>query len=182
MTFGYEFVSCSVFHKLTRDMSSFHPLNTSVLTTVKAVKLCACTRLKCKAYNCAIIGVVIYITRRHRATAVCPYGIGDRLRAGKPPQYFTKTQANSASYPQTDGKWVLAKVRRRSVVGVKGRYGSFHLWINAWVAGKTVRSIVNTCHIPERKPRLHDTTGCQSGWTTGFILQPVVSCKRDRDE
>jgi len=28
----------------------------------------------------------------------------------------------------------------------KGRYGSFHLWINVWVAGKTVLSLVNTCH------------------------------------
>ena len=26
------------------------------------------------------------------------------------------------------------------------RYGSFHLWINMWVAGKTVWFIVNTCH------------------------------------
>jgi len=23
-------------------------------------------------------------------------------------------------------------------LGSKGRYGSFHLWINVWVAGKTV--------------------------------------------
>jgi len=31
-------------------------------------------------------------------------------------------------------------------LGSKGRYGSFHSWINVWVAGKTVRSLVNTCH------------------------------------
>jgi len=30
-------------------------------------------------------------------------------------------------------------------LGSKGRYGSLHLWINAWVARKTVWSIVNTC-------------------------------------
>jgi len=30
--------------------------------------------------------------------------------------------------------------------GVKGRYGSFHLWINVWVAGKTDL----TRAIPER--------------------------------
>jgi len=30
-------------------------------------------------------------------------------------------------------------------LGSKGRYGSFHLWINVWVAGKTVWSVVNTC-------------------------------------
>jgi len=31
-------------------------------------------------------------------------------------------------------------------LGSKGRYGSFHLWINVWVARKTVWSVVNTCH------------------------------------
>jgi len=31
-------------------------------------------------------------------------------------------------------------------LGVKGRYVSFHLWINAWVVVKTVRSLVNMCH------------------------------------
>ena len=31
-------------------------------------------------------------------------------------------------------------------LGSKGRHGSFYLWINVWVAGKTVRSLVNTCH------------------------------------
>ena len=30
-----------------------------------------------------------------------------------------------------------------------GRKGWFHLWISVWVAGKTVWSLVNTCH-PER--------------------------------
>jgi len=31
-------------------------------------------------------------------------------------------------------------------LGSKDRYGSFHLWINVWEAGKTVWSLVNTCH------------------------------------
>jgi len=31
-------------------------------------------------------------------------------------------------------------------LGSKGRYGSFHLWINVWVAGNSVWSLVNTCH------------------------------------
>jgi len=31
-------------------------------------------------------------------------------------------------------------------VGSKMHDGSFHLWINVWVAGKTVRSLVNMCH------------------------------------
>jgi len=26
------------------------------------------------------------------------------------------------------------------------RHGSFYLWMHRWVAGKTVRSLVNTCH------------------------------------
>jgi len=56
------------------------------------------------------------------------------------------TQANSAFYPKRDGKWVLAKGRWRSAAGSKGRYGSFHLWINVWVEGKTVWSLVNRCH------------------------------------
>jgi len=34
-------------------------------------------------------------------------------------------------------------------LGSKGRYGSFHLWINVWVAGRTVWTLVNTCQ-PER--------------------------------
>ena len=53
------------------------------------------------------------------------------------------TPDNSASYPQRDGKWIPAKGLRSSAA--KGRYGSFHLWIN--VAGKTVWSSVYTCHI-----------------------------------
>jgi len=31
-------------------------------------------------------------------------------------------------------------------LGSKSRYGSFYLWINVWVAVKTVWSIINTCH------------------------------------
>jgi len=52
--------------------------------------------------------------------------------------FHQTTLANSASYSQRNGKWVAAKMRRCSVAGVKGRYGSFNLWVNVWVAGKTV--------------------------------------------
>jgi len=31
-----------------------------------------------------------------------------------------------------------------------GRYDSFYSWINAWVTGKTVRSLDNACHKPTR--------------------------------
>jgi len=60
-------------------------------------------------------------------------------------------QANSAFYPQRNGKWVPAKVRGGSRV----RYGSSHLWINVWVADKTVHhSLTRT--IPERlRGQLH---------------------------
>jgi len=33
-----------------------------------------------------------------------------------------------------------------SVVRIEGAYGSFHLWINVWAAGKTVRFLIT----PER--------------------------------
>jgi len=38
--------------------------------------------------------------------------------------------------------------RRKSFFGWegKGRYGLFHMWINAWVAGKTVWLLNNACH------------------------------------
>jgi len=32
-------------------------------------------------------------------------------------EFHQATQVNSASYPQWDGKWMPAKVQRRSVVG-----------------------------------------------------------------
>jgi len=34
-------------------------------------------------------------------------------------------------------------------LGSKGRYGSFHLWTNVWVAGKLC-DLLLTCAIPER--------------------------------
>jgi len=37
--------------------------------------------------------------------------------------FYQVTHANSASYPQRDGKWVPAKVRWCSAAGSKGRYG-----------------------------------------------------------
>jgi len=57
-------------------------------------------------------------------------------------------QANLASYPQRDRKWVPAKMWRCSVAGEYRQNGSFHLWISVWVAGKTVWSSL-TRAIPE---------------------------------
>jgi len=31
-------------------------------------------------------------------------------------------------------------------LGSKGRYGSSHFWMHEWVAGKTVWSLVHSCH------------------------------------
>ena len=41
-------------------------------------------------------------------------------------------QANSAFYPQRNGKWLPAKVRCCSADRRQRQDGSFHLWINVW--------------------------------------------------
>ena len=51
------------------------------------------------------------------------------------------TQANSASCSLWDGKWVPVKVPRCAAAGSKD-----NSWINVWMAGKAVWSIVNTCY------------------------------------
>jgi len=67
--------------------------------------------------------------------------------ADKPPQYFTKpprpTQPPTLSGM---GNEYQPKCDDALRLGSKGWYGSFQLWINVWVAGKTVWSIVNTYH------------------------------------
>jgi len=47
-------------------------------------------------------------------------------------------QANSAFYPQRTEDEYRPKCGDALRLGSKGMYGSFHLWINVWVAGKTV--------------------------------------------
>jgi len=57
----------------------------------------------------------------------------------KPPQYFTKPPR--PTQPPTligTGNEYQPKCGDALRLGSKGRYGSFHLWINIWVAGKTV--------------------------------------------
>jgi len=72
--------------------------------------------------------------------------LGDCLQMRQPSQYFTKphrlTQpptlhgmANEYQPKCGDALWL----------GSKGRYGSFHMWINVRVAGLTVWSLVNMC-------------------------------------
>ena len=66
-------------------------------------------------------------------------GMGDRLQTGKTPQYFTKplrpTQPPTVSGTGNEHQPKCGDALR---LGSKGRHGSFHLWINVWVAGKTL--------------------------------------------
>jgi len=68
-------------------------------------------------------------------------------QTGKLRQYFTKPR-RSTQPPILSGteNEYQPKCGDSLRLGSKGRYGSFHLWINVWVAGKTVWSFVNTCH------------------------------------
>jgi len=66
--------------------------------------------------------------------------MGDRLRVGKPLQYFTKT-LRPTQPPTVCGKGSEYQPKCGGDalrLGVKGRYGSFHLRIDVWVAGKAV--------------------------------------------
>jgi len=74
--------------------------------------------------------------------------MGDGL-TDKPPQYFTKPPR--PTQPPTlrgTGNEYQPKCGNALRLGSKGRYGSFHLWINVLVAGKTVISLTGA--IPER--------------------------------
>jgi len=76
-----------------------------------------------------------------------------RLRAGKPPQYLTKQlrPIQPPTYALSGmGNEYQPKCGDVLRLGVNGRYGSFHLWINVWVAGKTVRDLSLTRAVPER--------------------------------
>jgi len=60
---------------------------------------------------------------------------------GKPPSHpdqLSILPSAGNKYPPkcSDAQWL----------GSKGRYGSFHLWINMRVAGKTVWCLINMCH------------------------------------
>jgi len=65
--------------------------------------------------------------------------MGDRLRAGKPPQYFTKPPRSIQSPTLSGtGNEYLPECSDALRLGVKDWYGSFHLWINVWVASRHV--------------------------------------------
>jgi len=68
-------------------------------------------------------------------------GMGDRLQAGKPPRFVTVNQPLRPTQPSTlsgmENEY-RPKCSDGLRLGSKGRYGSFHLWINVWMAGRTV--------------------------------------------
>ena len=73
-----------------------------------------------------------------------PAAVASSLQAGKPPQYFTRpTQPPTLSGTGNDHQ---PKCGDAVQLGSKGRYGSFHLWINVWVAGKTC--VIFCYHVP----------------------------------
>ena len=54
--------------------------------------------------------------------------------------FHQTSQANSASYPQQTGNEYMYQPKCGDALrlAVKDRHSLFNLWINAWVAGKTV--------------------------------------------
>ena len=83
--------------------------------------------------------------------------MGDRLRAGKPPQYFTKpprpTQLPTFS---GTGNEYQSKCGDALRLGLKAN-GSFHLWMNVWVHALTgtccYRMVDPGCSLGSEDPR-----------------------------
>jgi len=76
--------------------------------------------------------------------------MGDRLRTGKPRQYFSMPlrPIEPPSRGGTGNEY-QPKCGDALQLGTKGMYGSFHLWINVWVTQVKLRSSL-TRAIPER--------------------------------
>ena len=110
--------------------------NTNVYITIAAGWLGS---LVVKALDSRLDGRELDSRPLHAAST----GMGNRLRAGKPPQYFTKpprpTQPPTLSERGNEYQPRCGDALR---LWCKGRCGSFHLWINVWVAGETSL----TCH------------------------------------
>jgi len=79
-----------------------------------------------------------------------PTHFTSRVRTGKPPRYFTKP-FRSTQHPTLcgTGNEYCPECRDALQLGSKGTMAHSTCGINVWVAGKTVRSLVNTCQ-PER--------------------------------
>jgi len=65
-------------------------------------------------------------------------------------------------------KSFTGKLNRQRVTGT---YGSFHLWINVWVAGKTVWSLVNTCHTWTPRDESLIISAIQIGFLYLYVLK-----------
>jgi len=78
--------------------------------------------------------------------------MGDCLQACIPLRYVSNQPSRPTQPPTLSGTGNEYRPKGCEALWLesKGRYGSFHLWINVWVAGKTVWSRVYTCH---RAPR-----------------------------
>jgi len=85
----------------------------------------------------ALISINEVIVRPARPVST---GMGGRLQAGKPPPFkydqpLRPTQLSALSGTENEYR---PKCGDALPLGSKGRHGSFHLWINVGVAGKTV--------------------------------------------
>ena len=72
--------------------------------------------------------------------------MGDRLRRANHLSISPSHPCQLSLLPLAGREMSQPKCGDALRLGSKGRYGSFHLWINMWVAGKTVWSLVNACH------------------------------------
>jgi len=84
-------------------------------------------------------------------------GMGHHLWVGTSPPCVTSHQCQLSLLPSAGREMSTDPTRGDALwLRSKGRHGSFHLWMNVWVAGKTVWSLVNTCHtwVPQRSVRL----------------------------
>jgi len=69
-------------------------------------------------------------------------GMGDRLRAGKPPRFVTGHSGHATQLSTLSGTEYVYRpkcVDALRLQASKGRYDPFHLWINVWVAGWQVK-------------------------------------------
>ena len=79
-----------------------------------------------------------YCYTDYKVTSVEYTGMDDCMWAGKPPQFVTGHSGQLSLLPSVGRKMSTGQCSDALWLGSKGRYGSFHLWINMWVADKTV--------------------------------------------
>jgi len=86
------------------------------------------------------LGLVVSLDQRSYSTlGPVSTGMGDRLRAGKPPRFVTSHSGQLVLLPSAERKMSIGQtVVTLCGWRVKAGMGQFHLWINVLVAGKTV--------------------------------------------